>query len=28
MPKNMIGSMMDGGLRPGMTPNRNHDTAA
>src|SRR6476619_5001057 len=28
MPKNMIVSIMDGGLRPGMMPKRNHATAA
>jgi hypothetical protein len=28
MPKNMIGSIMDGGLRPGMMPKNNHRTAA
>src|SRR3954469_2387494 len=27
MPKNMIGSIMDGGLRPGMMPNPKHGTA-
>ena len=28
MPKNMIGSIMDGGLRPGMMPKDNHATPA